>query len=145
MDEDMINNISSMLKNGNIPDNIKEMMSNFTSKSSEENNNSSSNSIDPNMISSLLSSFNKNSSDNSGSESNSNNNIDMETILKMKSIIDKMNKNQNDPRSNLLRSLKPYLRSSRKEKLDQYVQLLSMTSVIEVFGNNGGDKKKNDV
>lgn len=136
MDEDMINNLTSMLKNGNIPDNLKEMVSSFSNNSKEQQENKSSTNIDPNMISSLFSSFNTNTSSNSEENSNSGSNIDMETILKMKSIIDKMNKNQNDPRSNLLRSLKPYLRSSRKNKLDQYVKLLSMTSVMDVFGNN---------
>ena len=136
MDEDMINNLSSMLKNGNIPDNIKDIMSSFSNNSNENKTNSSSNNIDPNMISSLLSSLNLNSSDNSDANSNSTSNIDMETIFKMKSIIDKMNKNQNDPRANLLRSLKPYLRNSRKDKLEQYVKLLSMTNVMEVLGNN---------
>lgn len=136
MDEDMINNLSSMLKNGNIPDNIKDIMSNFSNNSTSEQSNSSSLNIDPNMLSSLLSSFNNSESDKSDFNSNTTNNIDMETIFKMKSIIDKMNKNQNDPRSNLLRSLKPYLRNSRKDKLEQYVKFLSMTSVMEVFGNN---------
>ena len=132
MDEEMINNLNSILKNGNIPDNIKDIISNFSNNSTEEKTNSSSTTIDPNMISSLLSSFN-NSSDNNNSNSEQTNNIDIETILKMKTIIEKMNKNQNDPRANLLRSLKPYLRSSRKQKLDQYVKLLSMTNVMEIF------------
>lgn len=136
MDEDMINNLTSMLKNSNIPDNLKDLVSNFSNNSKEQQENNSSPNIDPNMLSSLLSSFNTNTSSNSDENSNSGNNIDIETILKMKSIIDKMNKNQNDPRSNLLRSLKPYLRSSRKDKLDQYVKLLSMTSVMDAFGNN---------
>ena len=136
MDEDMINNLGSMLKNGNIPDNIKEIMSNLSNTHEENKSDSPSVNIDPNMLSSLLSSFNANSSNNSNPNSNTANNIDMETIFKMKTIIDKINKNQNDPRSNLLRSLKPYLRSSRKDKLEQYVKLLSMTSVMEVFGNN---------
>ena len=136
MDEDMINNLTSMLKNGNIPDNLKDIVSSFSSNSKEQQEKNSSTNIDPNMLSSLLSSFNSNTSNNSEENSNSGSNIDMETILKMKSIIDKMNKNQNDPRSNLLRSLKPYLRSSRKNKLEQYVKLLSMTSVMDVFGNN---------
>ena len=136
MDEDMINNLSSMLKNGNIPDNIKDVISNFGNNSSENKNNSSSMNIDSNMISSLLSSFNNKSSDNNTSNSDTTNNIDIETILKMKKIIDKMNSTSNDPRSNLLRSLKPYLRNSRKDKLDQYVQLLNMTNVMEAFGNN---------
>ena len=135
MDEDMINNLNSILKNGNIPDNIKEIMSNLSNNSTDEQDSSSSTNIDPNMLSSMLSSFSKNS-DNNSNNSNSTSSIDMETILKMKTIIDKMNKNQNDPRANLLRSLKPYLRSSRKDKLDQYVNLLNMTNVIEIFGNN---------
>lgn len=136
MDEDMLNNLNNILKNGTIPDNIKDIMSNITNNSPEEQNDSSSQNIDPNVISSLLSSFKQNS-DNSNNNSEPTNSIDIGTILKMKSIIDKMNKNQkNDPRANLLRSLKPYLRSSRKDKLEQYVNLLNMTNVLEVFGNN---------
>jgi len=136
MDEDMINNLSSMLKNGNIPDNIKDIMSNFSNNSGQQEGNSSSLNIDPNIISTLLSSLNKNTSGTSESTQNESNNIDIETILKMKTIIDKMNQNQNDPRANLLRSLKPYLRNSRKDKLEQYVKLLSMTNVMEVFKEN---------
>ena len=135
MDEDMINNLSSILKNGNIPDNLKDMISNFNTDSKENKDNSSSVNIDPNMFSSLLSSFNTSSNNNSDNTASSSN-IDIETILKMKSIIEQMNKTQNDPRANLLRSLKPYLRNSRKDKLEQYVKLLSMTNVMGVFGNN---------
>jgi len=134
MDEDMLNNLSSMLKNGNIPDNIKDIMSKFSNTTTDNQNNSSSTNMDTEMLSSVISSFNNNSSDNSSKSEIPN--IDIETILKMKSIIDKINKNQNDPRANLLRSLKPYLRTSRKDKLEQYVKLLSMTSIMETFGNN---------
>lgn len=134
MDEDMINNLTSMLKNGNIPDNLKQIVSNFSnSNHAEDKPNSSSSNIDPDMLSSLISSFNSNTSGSQENTSNTTANIDMETILKMKSIIDKVNKNQNDPRANLLRSLKPYLRNSRKDKLDQYVKLLSMTSIMDAF------------
>jgi len=133
MDEDMINNLTSMLKNGNIPDNVKDIISNFSNNSNEESKESSSSNIDPNMLSNLLSSFNQNTSDNSQNSKNTSTDIDIETILKMKTIIDKMNKNQNDPRANLLRSLKPYLRNSRKDKLEQYVKLLNMTNIMEVL------------
>ena len=68
-------------------------------------------------------------------------NIDLNTMLKMKSIIDAMNKQQNDPRANLLRSLKPYLKPSRKEKVDQYIKLFSMGKVFEVLNPLGGEKK----
>ena len=58
----------------------------------------------------------------------------------MKSIIDKMNI-KDDPRSNLLESLKPYLKESRRNKLDQYVQLMNISRVMEVFPFMGGDNK----
>ena len=57
------------------------------------------------------------------------------------SIIDKMNA-KDDPRANLLQSLKPYLKESRQSKVDQYIQLMNMSKVMEVFPFMGGDKKK---
>ena len=82
---------------------------------------------------------------NSNSDSKKNNdsssfNIDINTMLKMKSIIDAMNNQKDDPRANLLKSLKPY----RKEKVDQYIKIFSMEKVFEQFNPLGGDKK-NDV
>ena len=67
--------------------------------------------------------------------------IDFETIMRMKTIIDKMN-TKDDPRSNLLQSLKPYLKDSRKSKIDQYIQLMNMSKVMDVFPFMGGDKPK---
>lgn len=86
---------------------------------------------------------------NSNSYSKKNNdsssfNIDINTMLKMKSIIDAMNSQKDDPRANLLKSLKPYLKESRKEKVDQYIKIFSMEKVFEQFNPLGGDKK-NDV
>ena len=60
----------------------------------------------------------------------------------MKSIMEKLGNSKNDPRANLLLSLKPYLKESRKSKVEQYVQLLSMTKVMEAFGKDGGEKIK---
>ncbi len=68
--------------------------------------------------------------------------IDFETLKKMKGAIDKMQKSKDDPRSNLLLSLKPYLKESRKDKVDQYIKLLGMSRMMEVFGNSGGEKKE---
>lgn len=69
-------------------------------------------------------------------------NIDMNTILKMKQVMEKMNQKKNDPRSNLLLSLKPYLKPSRKQKVDQYIQLFNMGSMMENFNFMGGEKTK---
>ena len=56
----------------------------------------------------------------------------------MKSAMEKMN-DKNDPRSNLLYSLKPYLRQSKQEKLDQYVNLLNFSKIADILKN---DKKE---
>lgn len=110
------------------------------------------NSISPEMINNLMNSLgvssqnnsnqneeNHSSQDNSEAGQNSSN-FDFETILKMKSIIDKMNV-KDDPRSNLLQSLKPYLNETRRSKIDQYVQLMNLSRVMDVFPFMGGDNK----
>lgn len=104
-------------------------------------------SISPEMINNLMEMFNNSGSSNdsackensSTSATNSNSGIDFETIMKMKSIIDKMNV-KDDPRSKLLQSLKPYLKESRQSKIDQYIQLMNMSKVMEVFPFMGGDQ-----
>ena len=96
----------------------------------------------------FTSSFNVNENNsNSANASNSDNtnpfaNIDMNTILKIKQVMDKMNDSKNDPRSNLLLSLKPYLKPTRKEKVDQYIKLMSMGSLMENFKSTGGENVK---
>jgi len=86
----------------------------------------------------------ENSTFTSSNASNSNpfGNIDMNTILKIKQVMEKMNQNKNDPRSNLLLSLKPYLKDSRKQKVDQYIQLFNMGAIMENFNPMGGEKTK---
>ena len=118
------------------------------------NNIAGKNNVSPDMVNNLFNMLNNsnssNNANNSSDSSNSNNNqsnennsngIDIETIMRMKSIIDKMNV-KDDPRANLLQSLKPYLKESRQSKVDQYIQLMNMSKVMEVFPFMGGDKKK---
>lgn len=130
---EMIQKVSEMLKNNEIPDNIKSMMNSFTSDQSS---------------SSASQDTSSNTTENEGQKNSSDSfempNIDLNTMLKMKSIVDSMNRQQNDPRANLLRSLKPYLKPSRKEKVDQYIKLFSMGKVFEVLNPLSGEKK-NDI
>lgn len=126
MSEDMseiIQKMNEMLKNNEIPDSIKNMMGNLNLNSNDMSS--------------------KASTEQSSSE-NSVPNFDMDTMLKMKTIIDNMNKTQNDPRANLLKSLKPYLKPSRKDKVDQYIKLFSMGKAFEILNPLGGEKK-NDI
>ena len=136
MSEDMseiVQKMSEMLKNNEIPDNVKSILDGFTSN---QNNSSPSQEDSSNATDSR--------NEQNSSDSFEMPNIDIGTMLKMKSIIDSMNQQQNDPRANLLRSLKPYLKPSRKEKVDQYIKLFSMGKVFEVINPLGGEKK-NDV
>ena len=104
--------------------------------------------ISPEMIENLMNMLkNSNSSNNNEtSENNQSNtfenknlNLDIDTIVKMKKIMENIN-NKNDPRSNLLYSLKPYLRKSRQSKLDQYANLLKITQFADLFQNEKGEK-----
>lgn len=131
MSEDMsnlMNQISNMMKNNEIPDEIKNMMNSFTGN--KQSNSEMSNHQDVS------------SQDNSSSENSTIPEFDMATIMKMKNIMDSMKVGQNDPRANLLKSLKPYLKESRKEKVDQYIQLCGMGKVFEMLGPLGGDGHK---
>ncbi len=120
---DLINKFSQMLKSNDMPDEIKNVINNLSSSNSD---------------------VSSKSAEDSELGSNSSPEFDINTMLKMKSIIDAMNKEKNDPRANLLKSLKPYLKESRKEKVDQYIQLFNMGKVFEILNPLGGEKK-NDV
>ncbi len=139
---EMFQKMNEMLKNNDIPDNIKSIMNNLAQSQSQVQPSQSSFESQPQSNSDNSASFTKES--NRNFNDNTNSSIDLDTMIKMKSIIDSMKSQQNDPRANLLRSLKPYLKPSRKEKVDQYIKLFSMGKVFEVLNPLGG-KEKNDV
>lgn len=156
LDKNTADKLNSMLNNGNLNDlisqippdamkNLSELMNksngNNQSSTSSNNNSSSSDSVSNNTNS-------QNNSTNSDFANNLNNfdfnNIDINTMMKVKSMMEKMN-NSSGPRNNLLQSLKPYLRDEKKSKLDQYSNLLNMANLMELFNqnnkeNNSGDK-----
>ncbi len=68
-------------------------------------------------------------------------NIDMETLLKLQSIMSKMKNSSDDDMSRLLLSLKPYLRNGKKEKIDEYIQLIKMGKMTQILNSFGGEKK----
>lgn len=139
----LLENVKKMVDSGNIPNDVQQMLNGLQNKNSEKPDLSSILSqVSPEMLNNLGNMLNSNNQINSQNNENTNNfNIDMNTIMKMKSIMDNMN-NKNDPRANLLYSLKPYLRDSKKNKLDQYVNLLNISKIAEVMNKNNDDKKK---
>ena len=130
MSEDMsnlIDKINNMIKNNEIPEEIKNMVSQVSNSSQKESEKQNNTDI---------------SSDNSSSENSSFPELDMDSMIKMKKIMDSLKENKDDPRSNLLKSLKPYLKESRKQKVDQYIQIFSMGKIFENFNSLGGDVHK---
>ena len=137
-DENTINKLKDMMNKGDLNDVIsqipREMIQNFSSMMSQNQGNSSANT---------------NSSNTSNNMNNNNNNgnfdfskIDMNTILKMKSVMEKLN-TSNDPRSNLLYSLKPYLREEKKGKIDQYANLLNVAKIADLLKDDNKENSHN--
>ena len=149
-DENMMNKIKNMVDNGNISEAMTqisaEMIQNFSKLMNQNNSNNLNNnntSIQSNINNSNI---NDSHADEHKDQSNADfsnlnlNNLDMNTMMKITSALSQMN-NKNDPRANLLYSLKPYLRESKKNKLDQYAQLLNITKIADIMKN---DKKENN-
>lgn len=133
-DENTVNKLKDMMNKGELNDVISqippEMIQNFSFMMSQNKQNTSEN----------TSNSTSNTSSNNGNFDFSQ--IDMNTILKMKSVMDKLN-NSNDPRSNLLYSLKPYLREEKKGKLDQYANLLNVAKIADLFKDNNKENPHN--
>lgn len=149
IDKNTMDKLNSMLNNGNLNDMISQIPPDALKNFSNMINSNNASTPTPPNVSSQESNNNSTSSSTSNSDSRTNssnfdfNNIDINTMMKMKNIIEKMN-NSSDPRSNLLQSLKPYLRNEKKDKLDQYSKILNMTNLMELFNqnNNNGEKTK---
>ena len=123
LNNDMLNNLKNMLGEDKVNDALSQ--------------------ISPDMIDNFSKMMSNNSSNSNSSETSDNSNdFDVETLMKMKSVIEKMNHNGNDPRSNLLNSLKPYLSESRKENIDKYANMLKMANLASLFNNDFNNNKK---
>ncbi len=135
IDENTMKNIKNMVDNGNISDAISqispEMMQNFSKMLSNQNSQST-----QNEQKSEHNSSNQNHNENNTSNNFDFNNIDMDTIMKFSSAFGKIKNSKNDPRANLLNSLKPYLRDEKKGKIDQYMNLLNVSKIAEIMKDN---------
>ena len=58
---------------------------------------------------------------------------DIETIMKIKKIMECMKSNQNDPIVNLLLSLKPFLQESKKSIIDQLIKFIGLSNALFIF------------
>lgn len=148
IDENTMKNIKNMVDNGNLSDAISqispEIMQNFSKMLSNQNNSQNQN----NTQNSSFDSNQQNCNESNNNSSNTNNNfdfsnLDMDTIMKLSSAFGKMKNSKNDPRANLLNSLKPYLRDEKKGKIDQYMNLLNVSKIAEIMKDNNKENNNN--
>lgn len=139
IDENTMKNIKNMVDNGNLSDaisqispemmqNFSKMLSNPNTKNEQENSNTTNNQA---------------KTENNTSNNFDLNNIDMDTIMKFSSAFGKIKNSKNDPRANLLNSLKPYLRDEKKGKIDQYMNLLNVSKIAEIMKDNNKGNNNN--
>lgn len=115
MNEDLASQLSSILEKNNID--LNQVLENFNQSQKKEDN--------------------CQTNDNTSSENSSS--IDPEMILKIQKLLSLVNSNKNSKDEQLLKSLKPYMRQSRKDKIDQYIKLLHIMKLFENFQEMGGN------
>lgn len=120
-----------MEKKNNMNEDFSEIFSKFQNILKEKD-------IDLNNFSSASNSNNIHSGNNDENACNSNTpnensdfSLDIETIFKIKDVISKINQNRDCPRNKLLHSLKPFLAETKQEKLEQYIKIANLLTILE--------------
>lgn len=60
---------------------------------------------------------------------------DIDTILKIKKIMEKMNSSTNDPIINLLNAIKPFIIESKKSIIDQIIKFIEISNALYLFND----------
>ena len=58
---------------------------------------------------------------------------DMQYLMQMRDIVSKLTQSHNDARSNLLMSLKPYMREGRQKSIETAIKLLTISKLGGIF------------
>ena len=128
-DENMMNKIKNMVDNGNISEAMSqispEMIQNFSKLMNQNNSNN----------------LNNNNTSIQSNINNSNINDSHADEHKDQSNADFSNLNLNNLDMNTMMKITSALRDSKKNKLDQYAQLLNITKIADIMKN---DKKENN-
>ena len=64
----------------------------------------------------------------------------LEMVMRIQQVMSAMSSRKNSSQAQLLRSLKPFLKPSRRDKVDQAMQMLSLGQVLAIMkeGQEGG-------
>ena len=141
---EMMKRAQKMIDNNEIPKEIKMMAQNMSKAKASSNQQAK---INGNVVSNSPINANSNISSNISANSSfannttsklSGSNIDMNSVM---NLLNTMNLNNDDDLTRLLFALKPYLRNERKEKVDEYVKLIKLGKIAEVFDKLNNTKK----
>lgn len=136
---DLIQSIQAKMNTENMNNTEETQKVNIDNTNNENNNSNNIASILNNLdLSSILGAFNSNGNNNSNNTNNTFSGIDPSFLLKAQKVMSSVTRD--DPKKNLLLSLKPFLRQSRQDKINEYISMLSIISAIEAFSDKGSDK-----
>lgn len=127
---DIVNSIQNKLNENNTTNsnNTNEVQSNNVNKKDLSN-------LD---ISKMIEILNSNGTTNNNSNSVPNfGNLNLGNLMNFSNLLGSSNKV--DPRTNLLNSLKPFLRETRQKNIDTYVTLLGVMQAINLFSGKDRD------
>ena len=68
-----------------------------------------------------------------GQMNNNQDDMSLEYLSQMKDIVSRLGSSNSDPRANLLMSLRPYMRTSRKGSIDSAVRLMNLAKLAYLF------------
>lgn len=135
---ELLNLIQSIQSKLNVENNKNQNESENNNEPNTNNTNNFSNLLQNIDISTIINSFSGNNS--SDKKNNDEFKFDESTIYKIQRIISSINKE--DPKKNLLLSLKPFLRKSRQDKIGEYITLLTVANAIGIFDRKGSDNNE---
>lgn len=130
---DIVNSIQSKLNENN--------STNQNKPNEAQNNNVNKKDLSNLDISKMIEMLNSSGTTNNTSNQNVSapnlGNLNLGTLMNFSNILGGMNKT--DPRTNLLNSLKPFLRETRQKNIDTYVTLLGVMQAINLFSGKDRD------
>lgn len=129
---DLIQSIQSKLNNELDTEKIQDA----TTQSNETVSDTSNSNFDLGSIIGMLGKMN-NSKEDSGFNLGD---LDPSLFRKIQKVV--VNIGKKDPKKDLLRSLKPFLRKSRQDKIGEYITILTIIKAFEAFSDKGSDESE---
>ena len=139
---DIIANIQETLDNTKSTKNVNETKNTYNQNthSTYQNDKNTNDSFDFSNLLKVLGNFGITSNSSSPQNLNEDSGLNLNTIMKFSKLLNGLN--QDDPRKNLLNSLKPFMRDTRKKNVDTYIFALGILNVLDNLGKE--DSGNND-